>query len=199
MRSVAWHYPLMIPYWDTVEATSKAHAFFEVAGIVILILLAVAELAAWKYGRRRDELINQSASAQAAKVQTLQTELSDAQKKIQPRHLSAEQMPLIVASIRQAGWQKAEIIWVGNGEPEFYARSLATAFEQAGVSVHMHTLGPFIPSAWGLLVVQTTNDDASKLKALLDAAGVKSEIALTNDTLGAKNQPTLVVGSRDDM
>jgi hypothetical protein len=40
---------------------------------------------------------------------------------------------------------------------------------------------------------------SDKLKALLDEAGVKSEVALTNDTLGAKDHPTLVVGSRDDM
>lgn len=87
---------------------------------------------------------------------------------------------------------------VGNGEPKKYARNLAAVFQQASVSVSVYTLGPFTPRAWGLLVVKTENDESSKLKAVLDEAGVQSETALTNDTLGEKRWPTLVVGSRDD-
>ena len=96
--------------------------------------------------------------------------------------------------LRQYGWRTAEIIWVGNGEPEAYARDLAKAFEDAGLPVHIHTLGPFIPSAWGLLIVKTTNDASEKLKALLDEAGVQSEVTRSNDTLGAKDHPTFVIG-----
>lgn len=148
------------------------------AGFVLLSLLVVAEVAAYKYGHRHEHLVQQAAG---------------------PRHLSAEQKPLIVAKIRAVGWQRAEVIWVGNGEPELYARDLATAFQQAGVEVYVHTLGPFLPSARGLLVVKTTNDDFTRLKAILDAAGVESEIALTNDTLGQKDHPTMVVGARKDL
>lgn len=107
-------------------------------------------------------------------------------------------MRLIVPEIRASGWKRAEIIWVGNGEPELYARDLATAFEQAGVPVNVHTLGPFIPSAWGLLVIKTTNGDSTRLKEILDKDGIASEIALANDTLGQKEWPTLVVGARED-
>jgi glycine/D-amino acid oxidase-like deaminating enzyme len=186
----------MIPYWDTPEAAVKAHDFFEAAGIVILALLVLAELAAYFYGHRHDALVKY---AEAGRIQGLHDELAAAQEKMRHRQLSPNQRTLLVSRIPEYSWQSAEIIWVGHGEPEAYARELAKAFQEANVTVHVHTLGPFIPSAWGLLIVKTTNDVSDKLKALLDEAGVKSEVALTNDTLGAKDHPTLVVGSRDDM
>ena len=186
----------MIPYWDTIEATSKAHNFFEVMGIVLFGVVVLAEVAAHAYSRRHDYLVKEASDSQAAVIQRLQTELTAVQRDEQPRHLSATQMKEIVPEIRASGWKRAEIIWVGNGEPELYARDLATAFEQAGVPVIVHTLGPFIPSAWGLLVVKTTNDDSTRLKRIFDRAGIASELALTNDTLGQKEWPTLVVGAR---
>lgn len=187
----------MIPYWDTIEATSKAHNFFEVAGIVLFGVVVLAEVAAHVYGRRHDYLVKQSSDSQGAIIQRLQTELTAVQREGEPRHLSATQMREIVPEIRASGWKRAEIIWVGNGEPELYARNLAAAFEQAGVPVNVHTLGPFIPSAWGLLVVKTTNSDSTRLKEIFDRAGIASELALTNDTLGQKDWPTLVVGARE--
>ena len=187
----------MIPYWNTAEATAKAHDFFEAAGIVLLALLVLAELAAYIYGHRHDALIKQAADTQAIKLQGLQHDLAAAEDKLRPRHLSPQQKILLVSRIQEYGWRRAEIIWVGHGEPETYARDLAKLFEEAHVPVDVHTLGPFIPSAWGLLVIKTTNDDSNNLKALLDEAGVKSEVALTNDTLGVKDHPTLVVGARE--
>ena len=189
----------MIPYWDTAEAAAKAHAFFELAGIIFLGFLVLAEVAAYKYGQRHDALAASAADSQAGTIHSLEKQLVSARAQLGPRHLSGSQRAFLISRIRGSGWHSAEIIWVGHGEPEAYARDLATVFQEARVPVTVHTLGPFIPSAWGLLVVKTTNDDSDKLKALLDEAGVKSEVALTNDTLGAKDHPTLVVGSRDDL
>lgn len=180
----------MVPYWDTVEATKRAHDFFEIAGIVFLALLVFAEIATYKYGHRHDELVKEAADAQAREMASLRN-------RIEPRHLSADQKALMINKIRSAAWSKAEVIWVGSGEPESYARDLASVFDLAGVPVTVHTLGPFIPSAWGLLVVKTVNNDSSKLKAILEEAGVEADTALTNDTLGEKKWPTLVVGNRE--
>jgi hypothetical protein len=120
------------------------------------------------------------------------------EKRVEPRHLSDEQRASLVSKLRTSSWKVAEIIWVGDGEPEFYARDLGSAFEQAGIVVHLHTLNPFIPSAWGLLVVNSTKYESSRLKKILDEAGVYSESAETNDMLGQKDHPTLVVGARQD-
>lgn len=120
-------------------------------------------------------------------------------RKVEPRHLSSDQKALLVSKVRLCGWTKAEVIWHGVGESEVYAKDLASVFEQAGVPTAIHTLGPFVPSAWGLLVVKTTNDDSTRLTAILDEAGIASQIALTNSTLGEKDHPTLLVGTREDV
>jgi hypothetical protein len=121
------------------------------------------------------------------------------EKKVEPRRLSNDQRTLLISKIRSCGWKKAEVIWHGVGEPEFYAKDLASVFEQAGVPTHVHTLGPFMPSAWGLIVIKTANGDSTRLKNILDEAGVASDTALTNSTLGEKDHPTLIVGTRGDV
>jgi len=118
--------------------------------------------------------------------------------KIVPRHLSDEQKNSLIQKLASTGWKSAEILWHGTGEPEAYARNLALVFEQAKIQTDVHTLGPFIPSAWGLIVVITENDDSTRLKAILDEVGIPSVFAKTNDTLGKKDHPTLLVGARED-
>jgi hypothetical protein len=88
---------------------------------------------------------------------------------------------------------------IASGIP-LHARKLASVFEQAGVIVKVRTMDPFIPSAWGLIVVKTanSNDDSDRLKVILDGAGVESQIGLTNSTIGDKDHPTLLVGTRED-
>lgn len=120
------------------------------------------------------------------------------EKKVAPRQLTDHQRSTIISGLRSTGWEKAEIIWHGTGEPEAYARDFAKAFETAGIDVQIHTLGMFIPSAWGLMVVITPNNVSERLKALLDKAGVKADLAETNDTIGEKRHPTLFIGSRED-
>jgi glycine/D-amino acid oxidase-like deaminating enzyme len=121
------------------------------------------------------------------------------ERQIHPRSLSEEQRASLTAGIRAAGWKDAEIIWHGVGEPEIYARDLARAFDEAGAKVFVHTLGAFIPEAWGLSVIETSNGDAKRLQALLDPAAVTSSMVPTNDTLGVKDHPTLFVGTREDV
>jgi hypothetical protein len=46
-----------LPGWNSIETSTRLHDFFEVAGIVILGLLVLAEIIAYVYGHRRDDLI----------------------------------------------------------------------------------------------------------------------------------------------
>lgn len=144
------------------------------------------------------EILKQSNVTLGLQLEQERIKRLELEKRVEPRHLSDEQRALLVSELRSSGWKRVEIIWVGDGEPEFYARDLGSAFEQAGVVVHVHTLNPFIPSAWGLAVVKSANYDSSRLKAILDEAGVESKSAETNDMLGQKDHPTIVVGARQD-
>jgi len=120
------------------------------------------------------------------------------EQRVAPRKLSDEQRTKLVAGLRSSGWNKAEIMWHGAGEPESFARDIASVFESAGIATHVHTPGPFLPSAWGLMIVITKNGDSGRLKALFDEAGLPTDLAETNSTIGEKNHPTLIVGARED-
>lgn len=97
------------------------------------------------------------------------------------------------------GWKDAEIIWHGAGEPEIYARDFEKVFEVAGINTQVHTLGPFLPRAWGLIVIQTENDVSARLADILQDAKVPFAVEnVDDDLLAARNKPKLVVGSRDD-
>jgi hypothetical protein len=147
---------------------------------------------------KESEMLKQSNVTLGLQLEQERIKRLELEKRVEPRHLSDEQIALLVSKLRSSGWKKAEIIWVGDGEPEFYARDLGSAFEQAGMVAHVHTLNPFIPSAWGLAVVKSENYDSSRLKAILDEAGVDAKSAETNDVLGQKDHPTIVVGYRQD-
>ncbi len=118
--------------------------------------------------------------------------------KVVYRHLSDAQKDALIQKLRASDWTSAEVIWHGTGEPESYARDLATVFERAGINTLVHTLGPFIPSAWGLNVIITENGDFSRLKRMLEEVGIAVALAETNDTLGRKDHPTPFVGTREE-
>jgi hypothetical protein len=200
-------------------ATQLLHVWMGV-GVVGAVLVALGAFFVFRYQRIVDRYTDERISASNATAASaiaeskrldgenkrlgIQLEQERQQRllleqRVEPRHLSDQQEAGLGSAIRGTGWRQAEIIWHGDGEPEFYARELASIFERAGVAVKIHTLGPFMPSAWGLSVVQTTNADSARLKHMLDAIGVPCHLALTNDTLGAKDHPTLVVGIREDL
>jgi len=163
--------------------------FLTIAGAGLALLGA---LGVFYFGRARDEYADIALEKERTQRQALES-------KVEPRRLSDQQRALLVSKIRSSGWKHAEIIWHGVGEPEIYARDLSSTFELAGVAVHVHTLGPFIPQAWGLSVIKTTNEDYVRLKGILDEAGVKSSVESTNSTIGEKDHPTLFVGTREDV
>jgi hypothetical protein len=157
------------------------------AGLALLGVLGL-----FYFGRARDQYADIALEKERSQRQALET-------KVEPRRLGNQQRAVLVSRIRSSEWKHAEIIWHGVGEPEIYARDLSSAFELAGVAVHVHTLGPFIPQAWGLSVIKTTNEDYVRLKGILDEAGVESSVESTNSTIGEKDHPTLFIGTREDI
>lgn len=173
-------------------AADTGFAWSNILGIAGAGLALLGAFGVFYFGRARDQYADIALEKERIQRQALET-------KLEPRRLRDEQRALLVSRIRSSGWKRAEIIWHGVGEPEIYARDLSSAFEFAGVAVDVHTLGPFIPRAWGLSVIKTTNDDYVRLKGILDEAGVESSVESTNSTIGEKDHPTLFVGTREDV
>ncbi len=72
---------LSLPGWNSLPAVSRLHDLFEVGGIVILGLLVVAEVLAYRYGHRRDELLAiQEKATQEASNKRVEAAQKDATK-----------------------------------------------------------------------------------------------------------------------
>jgi hypothetical protein len=204
----------------SLEAANDLFGWSNAALIMGAALVFFGTLGAIWAGKERDRYsderiaVNEAKTAQAnadalaaqtrakeleVRLESERIERLKIERQIHPRSLSEEQRAILTAGIRAAGWKHAEIIWHGVGEPEIYARDLARAFDEAGAKVFVHTLGPFIPEAWGLSVIETSNGDSKRLQAFLDSAGVKSSLVQTNDTIGVKDHPTLFVGTCEDV
>lgn len=48
---------MTLPGWNSVGTVSRIHGWFEIAGVVCLALLVVAEVFAYIYGHRKDDLV----------------------------------------------------------------------------------------------------------------------------------------------
>jgi hypothetical protein len=48
-----------LPGWDSLPAVTRYHSWSEMAGIVFLALLVIAEIVTFKYGHRKDDLTEQ--------------------------------------------------------------------------------------------------------------------------------------------
>jgi hypothetical protein len=52
-----------LPGWDSLPAVSRYHSIAEIAGIIILAALVMAEIVAYQYGKRKDFLTEQQETA----------------------------------------------------------------------------------------------------------------------------------------
>jgi len=202
-----------------LPAANALFTLSNIVGILGAVFVVAGAIGAFWFGGIRDRYADERISANEAKTATANAQalrLTESNKQLEielekerierlrlevmvaPRHLTGTQRAALIQKLRTSGWSQAEIIWHGDGEPEAYARDFQAVFEAAHIKTDVHTLGPFIPSAWGLLVLITKNGDGARLHAMLEETGVSASLARTNDTIGEKDRPTLFVGSRDD-
>lgn len=201
---------------------SAANSFFTLSNIALIaggVLVLVGTVGVFWFGGIREHYADQRTKEYEAKaamavadsaranesntrlrleLEKERTERLRLEQRVAPRRLAADQRTRLISGLQAAGWREGEIMWHGTGEPEAYARDLASAFEAAGLKTHVHTPGPFLPSAWGLAIIETNNGVSDRLKTVFDDAGVTAEVWLSNETLGEKRQPTLLVGARED-
>jgi cell division protein FtsL len=52
-----------LPGWDSLPAVTRFHNWAEMAGIIVVALLVVTEVVAYKYGHRKDDLTEQQQTA----------------------------------------------------------------------------------------------------------------------------------------
>lgn len=143
------------PGWDSLDSVRTWHTVFEISGIAFLALLVGAEILAFQYGHRKDELtaIAESAAemkrnrdADAAEVrrksdvEALQKRLAEADKKVAGlqsqnvgRRLTADQKAAMVMALSSFRGQKV-FIWCSTAAWDCtpFATDFLETFKQAG-------------------------------------------------------------------
>ena len=148
-----------LPGWNSLESVARIHAWLEVTGIVILLLLLVSQGLAFSYSVRKDELTEttektdaallKKAAAEAearheAKEASLQQQLfqtdTELERKIAslqspqaPRRMTAEQQQTLIKALSPFKGQKVTTTSViGDEEGDVFARDFQTVFNAAG-------------------------------------------------------------------
>jgi hypothetical protein len=143
----------LYPGWDSLDSVRTWHTVFEISGIAFLAFLVGAEILAFQYGHRKDELtviaeraaeIKRNGDADAAEkrrnadVEALQTQLAEAGKKVaeldklrQPRHLTEDQKARLTKFITENSKGSAAFTIKANvaeGDARPYADEIAALF-----------------------------------------------------------------------
>jgi hypothetical protein len=147
---VTWY-----PGWESLDSVRTWHTVFEISGIAFLALLVGAEILAFQYGHRKDELTTvaernaetqRKSEAEAAEtrrktdVEALQKRLAEADKKVEGlqsqnvgRRLNADQKAALVLALSQFRGQKVFIFCsTAAWDCTPFATDFLETFQQAG-------------------------------------------------------------------
>jgi hypothetical protein len=117
-----------LPGWASLPAVTRYHNWAEVAGIVVLALLVIAEVVSFQYGRRKDDLTdkqqiatNQRHDEEMARLhletakanertEELRAENLRLERQLNPRLITDEQAAEIIEKIKPFAGTPYEII-----------------------------------------------------------------------------------------
>lgn len=133
-----------LPGWDSLSAVTRYHGWAEIAGIIFLALLVIAEVTAYRYGHRKDDLTDRQQTAtnqrhddELARLHLETAQANERAAKLQEaaawRVFPAEVKAQLVNGLRNAGGL-VEISYPAN-DPEalFLASQIEDIFKQLNV------------------------------------------------------------------
>jgi hypothetical protein len=203
------------PGWDSLDSVRTWHTVFEISGIAFLALLVGAEILAFQYGHRKDELTaiaesnaevkrkNDADAAEARRktdVAALQKELVEAGKKVAeldrlraPRHLLPPQQKTLQDLLARAPKLQL-VIKAGtvSGDERAYAEEIASVLRGLSWEVRIDNamfMGTDVSGLW--TVVKGTGsepvpDSVTTFIRALASAGLD----IRGDTIGDAGVPT---------
>jgi hypothetical protein len=133
-----------LPGWDSLEAVTRYHGWAEIIGIVVLALLVLSEVAAYRYGHRKDELATRQqeasdkrhdeemarlhAETEASKARAAEAELRI--KRLEPRNLN---WSTFVTALRGTPSSPVDILYFADDfDSMMLAQQIDLAIREAG-------------------------------------------------------------------
>ena len=134
------------PGWDSLESVTRLHSFFEMAGIVCLALLVVAEVLAFKYGNRKDVLTGAREEATAKELRVLK-------EREAPRSLSEAQRIKLLDELSKGKTYELTVRHSSDLESQNFAEQISTALRAAGWKINPPAFRIVTRDAAGLFIV----------------------------------------------
>lgn len=196
------------PGWDSIDSANAWAHFWFWFGIVCLFLLGVSEIVAFRYGLRKDTLIEmrdqerealakrESEEAEARRkteVARLQKQLTDADKKVAeldrlraPRHLNdAQKTALLIGLTGQPIGQLVVKASTAADDARAYAGEVAAFFQGLGWQVRIDNalmVGPDVSGIWPSIKDNNAVPPATvALQRAFETAGFPIRNAVTVD------------------
>jgi len=122
-----------LPGWNSAATTARLHDIFEIAGIVFLALLVIAEVLAYIYGHQRDQLISEETRvadiAREAETARMRQQLVDAEKAATEAKQNATELQQLRVPRTLSDTQKAKLSTFLTNKPKghFTIKASATA------------------------------------------------------------------------
>lgn len=184
----------ILPGWNSLQIVSMIHSVCEIAGILFLGLMVIAEVGAYKYGHRK-EALQELASKEA--IRAIEEQLG-------PRKLTGAQRKTLASLLGKAHKQKVQIVTrLMDGEAAHYAQELGTAFMGAGWTTSFSSTALIPRSGVWVLIPSAVSPGLEVLIDAFNQAGIATESALDFDLQtgdGAQKTPNgwirLFVGSK---
>jgi hypothetical protein len=177
-----------LPGWDSLSTVSRNHSIAEIAGIIILAALVVAEVASYKYGKRKDFLTEQQQHATDQRhdeeIARLHLEAAKANERaaetyaqFAARAIKPEQAMALISKLKSAGF-KVRILFGPDTEAGAFAGKLYGIFREAEVSEGIQG-ADFTPWMTGITLSQ--GPKTQQLVDALKAADIQIERFLSWD------------------
>jgi hypothetical protein len=161
-----------LPGWDSLESVTWWHSVFEIAGIVFLALLVIAEIFAFIYSHRKDTLADAHENAYAK-------QLSAIKERDEPRSLTEAQRLKLIDLLSKEKTYELTLSHSPDIESQNFADQISTILKSAGWTIDPPGFRIMIRDATGLFIfVHDLNSppEGSLIlqRALKDALGISA-------------------------
>lgn len=213
------------PGWDSLDSVKTWHTVFEISGIVILALLVGAEVLAFQYGHRKDELtaiaersaeIERQRDADTADkrrredVERVEKKLAEANEKVAeldrlrtPRQLTKAQAEVVGGLLADA--PKLQLVikaGTSGGDEAAYAEEIASVFRRLSWSVRVDNaifMGTDVSGMWlavGGKAGEPVPEPVNRLIRTLASAGLDIRGQVTAEAAIPEQEVWLSIGRK---
>lgn len=174
--------------WNSIESVTRIHSYADIAGVVILGLLVIAETISQIYGHQETKLKFEQQIIEQQIVKNLKDKAEQTAKQLAPRVLSDEQKDALITNLSQYRGQKININFVAeNDESSHLAHQFSEMFVQANWNVNLSGImgNGLVPSG---IIIASNKADIEANRILKSFVALRKTLVDQNLIMGTSSE-----------